>query len=116
MPPHVHGPEKNELVLAGTVRLVIVRELKLTEASSGIQTAGSWPIIKTISNMDGAGGWQSPMIWLNGCDRRERARIAMQQSNEVMRSGIKSPGAKVVNGHLSARWLMKIACRREDYG
>ncbi len=54
--------------------------------------------------------------WLNGCDRRERPKIAMQQSNEVMRSGIKLPGAKVVNGHLSARWLMKIACRREDYG
>jgi hypothetical protein len=53
---------------------------------------------------------------LNGCDRRERPKIAMQQSNEVMRSGIKLPGAKVVNGHLSARWLMKIACRREDYG
>lgn len=61
-------------------------------------------------------GWQSPMIWLNGYDRRERARIAMQQSNEGMRSGIKLPGAKVVNGHLSARWLMKIACRREDNG
>jgi hypothetical protein len=101
-------------VLAGTIGLVIVWEL--TEASFGIQTAGNLPIIQ-ISNMDGAWGRQLPMIsWLNGCDRRERPKIAMQQSNEVMRSGIKSPGAKVVNGHLSARWLMKIACRREDYG
>jgi hypothetical protein len=38
------------------VRLVIVRELKLTEASSGIQTAGDGPIIKKMSKMDGAGG------------------------------------------------------------
>ena len=37
------------------VRLVIVRELKLTKASFGIQTAGDGPIIK-MSKMDGAGG------------------------------------------------------------
>jgi hypothetical protein len=97
-------------VLAGTIGLVIVWEL--TEASFGIETAGNLPI-KKIANMDGAGGWQSPMIWLNGCDRRERARQSiwssclgkshmMQQSNEGMRSGIEMPGAKVGNGHLSA--------------
>jgi hypothetical protein len=104
-------------VLAGTIGLVIVWEL--TEASFGIQTAGDSPIIRKKSNMDGAGGGKLPMIpWLKGCDtsnpRRDRARQSswssclgklhmMQQSNDEMRSGIKLPGAKVVNGHLSAR-------------
>jgi hypothetical protein len=56
------------------VRLVIVRELKLTEASSGIQTAGDGPILKKCPRWMGLGAamandmiewWrQWPMVWL----------------------------------------------------